>query len=284
MAASGAHTLSLTIIPTILMASPQSPDAVRPSDIQRDKDHYHAEGDSIIRVEQTLFKVHKAFLTHNSSVFSTMFNLPVGMGDPEGSSDDNPIVLLGDEVEDFCAVLNYIYAPPVRTQIQDITTAALPEIISVVKFAHKYAMDHWKEWGLKVLVRLLDDISSVPAEHLCALYSLYHLVGDAPLGDRVIQRWCTVIEEGKFPIVSILDAASACQDQDTLAQAYCIQIGRWENGGKSCNHVRSKTTPRGWPYPSSRSAHPLRLCILIYFVEPMAQSRTPVSSISGCFV
>ncbi|KAJ6460568.1 hypothetical protein C8R45DRAFT_1108979 [Mycena sanguinolenta] len=157
-----------------------------------------------------------------------MFNLPVGMGKPEGSSDEPPIVLEGDKAEDFCAVLKYIYAPPVQTQIQDIATAALPEILSVVKFAHKYAMDHWREWGVKVLARLLDDISSVPAEYLSALYLHYHLVEDAPMCSRVTRCWCEIIKEEKLPIIPILDATSACQDQDALAQAYCIQSRRWK--------------------------------------------------------
>ncbi|KAF7374024.1 BTB domain-containing protein [Mycena sanguinolenta] len=196
----------------------------------RDSDHYHARGDSVIRVENTLFKIHKFLLTHNSTVFDSMFDLPVGMDQPEGSSEEFPIVLEGDKAEDFRAVLKYLYAPPVQTQIQDITTAALPEIISVVTFAHKYAIDHWKEWGVKVLARLLDDINLVPAEHLCALYLHYRLVEDAPMGSRVIKRWCEIIEKENLPIIPILDAATARQDQDALAQAYCIQIRRWEEG------------------------------------------------------
>ncbi|KAF7336512.1 hypothetical protein MSAN_02283200 [Mycena sanguinolenta] len=128
------------------MASPQSLDAVLPTDIQRDKIHYHAEGDVIIRVEHTLFKVYKAFLTHNSSVFATMFNLPAGMGDPEGSSDDHPIVLEGEKAMDFRTVLEFLYATPVKLQIYSTAIPALLNIISLAKFSHKYEMDHWMEW------------------------------------------------------------------------------------------------------------------------------------------
>jgi hypothetical protein len=37
--------------------------------------------------------------------------LPSGMNKAEGSSDELPIVLEGETVEDFRAVLKYLYAP-----------------------------------------------------------------------------------------------------------------------------------------------------------------------------
>ncbi|KAF7336537.1 BTB domain-containing protein [Mycena sanguinolenta] len=194
----------------------------------RDKDHYHETGDSIIRVENVLFKIHKFPLTHNSSVFATMFNLPVGIGSVEGLSDDIPIVLEGEKAEDFRAVLKYIYAPPVQLQMERIPISALREIISLVKLSHKYEMDHWKEWGVEVLERMLDDLHSLPVEHLQPLYSLYSLVGDAPARTRVMKQWCEVIETNKLLIVPVLDAASAYDDRDAIAEAYCIQIRRWE--------------------------------------------------------
>ncbi|KAF7336539.1 BTB domain-containing protein [Mycena sanguinolenta] len=208
------------------MAALQS--TVHSNSPNRDKDHYHETGDSIIRVENVLFKIHKFPLTHNSSVFATMFNLPVGIGNMEGLSDDIPIVLEGEKAEDLQAVLKYIYAPPVQTQMERITIAALPEIISLVKLSHKYGMDHWKEWGVQVVKRLLDDLDSVPTEHLQPLYSLYNLVGDAAARARVMKHWCEVIEANKLSIVPALDAASTCDDQDAMTDVYCIQIRRWE--------------------------------------------------------
>ncbi|KAJ6462891.1 hypothetical protein C8R45DRAFT_1177729 [Mycena sanguinolenta] len=157
-----------------------------------------------------------------------MFNLPVAIGHVEGLSDDLPIVLEGEKAEDFRAVLKYIYAPPVQTQIERITIAVLLEIISLVKLSHKYEMDHWKEWGVQVLERLLDDLHALPTEHFEPLYSLYGLVEDAPTRTRVMQHWCGIIEANSRPIVPVLDAASAYNDQEALANVYCIQIRRWE--------------------------------------------------------
>ncbi|KAJ6484147.1 hypothetical protein C8R45DRAFT_1214969, partial [Mycena sanguinolenta] len=69
------------------MASPtlQSPDPA-PSPVPlRDSQYYYPGGDSIIRVENRLFKIHKAFLSHTSPVFATMFDLPAGTATSKGS-------------------------------------------------------------------------------------------------------------------------------------------------------------------------------------------------------
>ncbi|KAF7340759.1 BTB domain-containing protein [Mycena sanguinolenta] len=207
------------------MALPASPFA----DVLRDKDHYHPTGDSIIRVENTLFKVHKLFLIHNSPVFATMFDLPVRMGSLEGSSDDWPIVLEGEKAEDLRAVLKYIYAPPIRVQIHSMTIAAIPEMISVAKFSHKYEMDHWKEWALEVLAPQLVDPNYIPVDHIPALHTLYNLLGDTSTRGRIMKHWCQVVERDDLSILPILTAADASEDRNALVDIYCIQIRRWEN-------------------------------------------------------
>ncbi|KAJ7246906.1 hypothetical protein B0H12DRAFT_1235399 [Mycena haematopus] len=213
------------------LAALRSPDVVRSANGIRDNDHYHPTGDSIIRVENTLFKIHRAFLTHFSPIFETMFDLPVGMGNAEGSTDDLPIVLDGEQATDFRAALKCIYASPIQIQIDGITIDALPEIISLTKFAHKYEMHHWNEWGLKVLSRLLADLSLTPVEHIPAIYSLYHLVEDTSARTRVMKSWCEVIEQRGLSVIPVIDAADACEDRDGLAEAYCTQIRLWEKRG-----------------------------------------------------
>jgi len=38
---------------------------------------------------------------------------------------------------------------------------ALPEVIAVAKFSHKYEMNDWKKWALKVLDRHLDKLNKI---------------------------------------------------------------------------------------------------------------------------
>ncbi|KAJ6474869.1 hypothetical protein C8R45DRAFT_383067 [Mycena sanguinolenta] len=189
--------------------------------------------------------IHKFVLVHHSPVFETMFDLPVGIGSPEGLSDDLPIVLEGENAGDFRVILKYLYASPLQTQIQSITMAELPEMISMARFAHKYAMDDWKKWALKVAGRQLADINALPAEYLSSLYSLFTLLNlNLSTRARLMDRWCQVVEDKKLSIVSVLAAADAARDNDALVEVYCLQIRRWE---------KSRTIPPEPPTPDGIS-------------------------------
>ncbi|KAJ6462199.1 hypothetical protein C8R45DRAFT_1220639 [Mycena sanguinolenta] len=222
-------TLAQDLSPDSMDSELQSPDIERLADVQ-DNEHYYSSGDSIIRVENTFFKTHKFHFIHNSPVFATMFTLPSGNGNPEGLSDDHPIVLEGEKAEEFRAVLKYIYSPPIQLQIHSIPVSALPEVVSLAKFSHKYAMDHWKQWALKVVSRQLGDLSSLPTEHLPELYSLFNLLElNSSLRGRITKRWCEVVEKDDLSIAPVLTAADAAGDRDALVSVYSIQIRRWEN-------------------------------------------------------
>ena len=86
----------------------------------RDPTYYIHDGNSVLLVENTLFKVHRSVLTKDRSAFETMFQLS-GETDSarsdssmtaaqEGESDDNPIRLQGDTADEFRALLWALYA------------------------------------------------------------------------------------------------------------------------------------------------------------------------------
>jgi hypothetical protein len=63
------------------------------------------------KVGDKLFKVHKRVLVGSgSNAFASMFNLPQSQ-DVEGQTNENPIVLNGDNVEQFEALLRILYLP-----------------------------------------------------------------------------------------------------------------------------------------------------------------------------
>ncbi|KAJ7193663.1 hypothetical protein GGX14DRAFT_588330 [Mycena pura] len=68
----------------------------------------------------------------------------------------------------------------------------------------------------------------IPVEHLRALHSLYNLLEDILERTRMMTRWCEVVERDNLPILPVIDAAERCGDEDAMAEAYCIQIRRWE--------------------------------------------------------
>ena len=65
----------------------------------------------ISKVENTLFKIHKRLLIRSEdSTFATMFKLPRS-SQTEGETDDTPIELNGDSVQDFEGLMRVLYPP-----------------------------------------------------------------------------------------------------------------------------------------------------------------------------
>jgi hypothetical protein len=67
----GAHALTH---PSIFMASlpaPQGPDLVLSTGVLHDNDYYYSTGDSVIRIENTLFKVRTAIILRYRMLTST---------------------------------------------------------------------------------------------------------------------------------------------------------------------------------------------------------------------
>ena len=62
------------------------------------------------QVQGVIFKVHRHFLTEYSPVFKDMRALgSIRSSNGEGSSDDNPVFLNGDDPEDFGCLLQLFY-------------------------------------------------------------------------------------------------------------------------------------------------------------------------------
>ena len=71
-----------------------------PDDLHRCEDLWFADGNVVLRAEDTLFKVYQGLLSRESEVFRTMFSLP----QPAESSDTyegTPLVVLQDSAEDI---------------------------------------------------------------------------------------------------------------------------------------------------------------------------------------
>ncbi|KAG6836945.1 hypothetical protein H0H93_000835 [Arthromyces matolae] len=76
--------------------------------------YYFEDGTTIFLVQNTLFKIHRYFLTRESDVFGGMFAVPPPPEGAEGNSDDCPIVLPEVKVSEFEALLDYFYYATLR--------------------------------------------------------------------------------------------------------------------------------------------------------------------------
>ncbi|KIM29696.1 hypothetical protein M408DRAFT_328561 [Serendipita vermifera MAFF 305830] len=95
------------------------------------------EGDVCLQVENAIFKVHRFFLAHRSSVLKQMLHAPQPPGGIDGT-EGKPIKLTGDKVEGWEAFFQSIYTASFLKPDQTITKQAL---IAVLRLAHKYCME-----------------------------------------------------------------------------------------------------------------------------------------------
>jgi hypothetical protein len=132
----------------------------------RHNQYYITGADLIVLVEDTLFRIHRYFLTRDSAHFRNELPSPPSPGDlSKGSSDNNPLVLNDVLKVDFERLLWVFYNP--KYSLYD---AGIEEWISVLKLAHK-----WDFIEAKALaIREIENIS-VPPLRKVVLYQTYEI-------------------------------------------------------------------------------------------------------------
>ncbi|KAH9042754.1 hypothetical protein EDB85DRAFT_2227017 [Lactarius pseudohatsudake] len=117
------------------------------------------------QVENTLFRVHRFFLTRDSSWFREKLPYPASPGETiKGSSDNLPLVLEGDVTKsDFERFLWVFYNP--KYSLYDAT---IEEWTSILKLAHAWSSIEVKELAIRGLEGL-----QIPALQKIVLYQTY---------------------------------------------------------------------------------------------------------------
>jgi len=113
--------------------------------------YYLDDGNIVFLVEDILFRVHRFFLLRDSQVFRDMLSIPVppASSSPEGSSDDNPIVLLQVKSADFALLLGIYYNPTFGHK-----TITIEEWFSILALADKWQMETLHKFGICTIRRL----------------------------------------------------------------------------------------------------------------------------------
>ncbi|KLO09627.1 hypothetical protein SCHPADRAFT_558658 [Schizopora paradoxa] len=121
----------------------------------RDSDFYQTL--ITFEVQDVLFRVPVEPFETRSEVFRDMFSLPSGNETPtEGTSDDSPIVLEGVVVEDFRALLKFLY-PKKRTVTS--TEFSKEEWIGIHALAFMWEFHEAKEASKAFLVAMDDSVT-----------------------------------------------------------------------------------------------------------------------------
>ncbi|KAI9058248.1 hypothetical protein FKP32DRAFT_1659419 [Trametes sanguinea] len=196
----------------------------------RDPTYYINDGNTVLFVENILFKVHRSVLTKDKSAFETMFQLS-GETDSvrsdssmsmaqEGESDANPIRLQGDTADEFRALLWALYALPHELTLAMTTDADCTQLVNLVRITHKYQFRSIMTWALSALHHYysrpgaFDDVLTTAATSNPSPPTLPH-TGPATPGPSPAHP---------PTLVQITELAALCERADLLECA----IARWK--------------------------------------------------------
>ncbi|KAF8235069.1 hypothetical protein L208DRAFT_1258941 [Tricholoma matsutake] len=200
----------------------------------RDSTYYIADGNVVILVENILFKVHRSMLAKDRSTFDGMFGLDthtmiIDVDDQddnhtrvqmEGETDDNPISLRGDTVEEFSALLWSLYALPSEIAVAMTAKADDPRLIHLARITHKYQFRSIETWALETLATYYSTSPASPSIQITTqLTELAVLCDCSELLSAAISKWKRILGEGEA-ISSAIVIAERLNLRDLLGLAY----------------------------------------------------------------
>ncbi|KAG9018174.1 hypothetical protein FRB90_012018 [Tulasnella sp. 427] len=113
------------------------------------------DGNIVLLVHDTFFKVHRSRLCCDGSIFATMFTLPQGeSANVDGQSASMPI-RFADKPRRFTALLWALYALPAELRSINHSAENCMKLIDIATAAQKYAFKTTEEWALSCLVDLV---------------------------------------------------------------------------------------------------------------------------------
>ncbi|KAF7422475.1 hypothetical protein PC9H_010631 [Pleurotus ostreatus] len=186
----------------------------------RDLEYYIDDGNVILLVEATLFKVHRSMLMKDESVFCGMFSLPsennfessgastipVERSSMDGQSDESPIRLPEITASQFRALLWSLYALPADLVATAETQPQEHRFIDLATISHKYQFITMEKWALNTLVALYIH-QGCAYDMLDRLTAVAVMCDYKPLLDIVLGQWRRSIGEG----FGLLNAAEVFQ-------------------------------------------------------------------------
>ncbi|KAI6147334.1 hypothetical protein BKA82DRAFT_4152531 [Pisolithus tinctorius] len=125
----------------------------------RDHTYYIADGNTVLLVENTLFKVHRSTLTKDASTFDSMFSLDSDLRSsshvqsvnsavttvgPEGENDET-------QLDQFRALLWALYSLPHELSVALTPEANPSQLFNLARISHKYEFRSIEAWALNAL-------------------------------------------------------------------------------------------------------------------------------------
>ncbi|KAJ3566861.1 hypothetical protein NP233_g6733 [Leucocoprinus birnbaumii] len=211
----------------------------------RDEDYYFDDGDVVLVVETSLFKVHKFLFMRSSAFFRDLLALPQGSSSQEGLSDDDPITC-HDTLEDFRALCWVLYASPKKIWAQrDLEGTDATNLVALAGITHKYDCTELRDWALDVLEGHSAKDPQKCVSKIAEWARLRRILVLATQCNRIKfarsleDEWLRRIQGAENgALVSALDAAESCAELRSFhGRAYHAYL-------KSCNFFDFRKTPK----------------------------------------
>ncbi|EIW81192.1 hypothetical protein CONPUDRAFT_55683 [Coniophora puteana RWD-64-598 SS2] len=202
----------------------------------RDSRYYISDGNTVLLVENTLFRVHRSTLTKDKSTFDSMFSLDSDLRShsaggsnavrPEGESDENPITLQGDTADEFRALLWALYSLPHEFSLAQTGRSSHAQLFNLAKISHKYEFRSIEGWALAALTALytrpshsppLDEAADTPS--LVQVTELASLCEQRELLDAATLRWKRLLASSR-DVALALGLAERLNLRGLLGAAY----------------------------------------------------------------
>jgi len=151
---------------------------------------YFDDGNLVLDVQGTLFRIHKYFLTRHSPVFENLFRMKSSSSNLEGSSDKSPITLQGDDPVDFCRLFRLFY----HDEPGNAVCLDAEQWVSILTLADKYEMVPLRNAAVQKLTVADPKLSPVKQIAIARKYQCDELVKD-PFRRLVVRKEALSKEE-----------------------------------------------------------------------------------------
>ncbi|KDQ17869.1 hypothetical protein BOTBODRAFT_52707 [Botryobasidium botryosum FD-172 SS1] len=179
----------------------------------RDHRYYFHDGNIILLVEATLFKVHRSILAQDSSIFESTFTLPppdlsqTASPSPEGTSDENPFILHGETPERFRLLLSALYGLPREIFHLFGPYGDFRQLVDIASIAHKYSFEDIEAWSASLLTKRLQR-SQYPADFDFLPFLDYAIISSKDtLQNETLRILRALILEDKIDFIHIISHA-----------------------------------------------------------------------------
>ncbi|KAF7299315.1 BTB domain-containing protein [Mycena indigotica] len=175
-----------------------SSDASGPPALQRSTDYWFDDGNIILQVESTQFRLAKSVLAMHSSVFRDMFSLPLPQDEP--LVDGCPVVILcGDRSEDWTHLLAAVFP----LQLFRTRNPTLDQLSAILRLSKKYDIPLPRSDCVR---RLKCEFPTTLAEHdqLDTGWMHIEIPGDLSITQALVHLVNLAREVGLFSILPLL--------------------------------------------------------------------------------